>query len=60
MQPEFKKINPFKRVPAISDNGFTLAESHAILRLHLNHVYPNRYLCETKKVKDSWYPKDPI
>ncbi len=32
--PEYRKINPFGRVPFIADGGFGLAESNAIL-LHL-------------------------
>lgn len=46
---EFKKINPRSQVPAISDNGFVLAESHAIMK----------YICATRKVDDHWYPADP-
>ena len=49
LQPEFKKINPFKKVPVIEDNGFILQESHAILR----------YLCDAKNAPDHLYPKDP-
>ena len=49
LQPEFRKINPFRQVPVIDDNAFILQESHAILR----------YLAETRKVPDHWYPKDP-
>ena len=29
--PEYRKINPFGRVPFIADGGFGLAESNAIL-----------------------------
>ena len=50
-KPEFKKINPNGKVPAISDkNGqINLFESHTILR----------YLHETRGTPDHWYPKDP-
>ncbi|KAL1132834.1 hypothetical protein AAG570_010786 [Ranatra chinensis] len=44
----YRKINPFKKVPVIDDNGFLLTESVAILR----------YLCREKDVPDHWYPKD--
>jgi len=48
--PEFVKINPFSKVPAIIEqNGFILFESSTILR----------YLCNTRNVPDHWYPKDP-
>ncbi len=47
--PEFKKINPNGKVPAITDNGFHLNESHTILR----------YLATTKNCADHWYPSDP-
>lgn len=30
--PEFRAVNPFGLVPAIDDDGFKLAESHAIIR----------------------------
>ncbi|KAK9504329.1 hypothetical protein O3M35_010689 [Rhynocoris fuscipes] len=47
-QEEYKKINPFKKVPVIDDNGFLLTESVAIFR----------YLCRERSVPDHWYPKD--
>ena len=48
--PEFVKINPFSKVPAvIEQNGYILFESSTILR----------YLCNTRDVPDHWYPKDP-
>jgi glutathione S-transferase len=31
-EPEFRALNPFGLVPAIDDDGFVLAESHAIAR----------------------------
>jgi glutathione S-transferase len=43
---DFLKINPLAKVPAIDDNGFTLAESNAILR----------YLAD--KQQSPLYPKD--
>ncbi|KAJ4785420.1 Glutathione S-transferase [Rhynchospora pubera] len=47
--PEFEKINPMKKVPAIVDGRFKLFESHAILR----------YLaCSFPSVSDHWYPND--
>ena len=44
---EFKKINPFGKVPAIDDNGFKLFESHAILH----------YLVRKFNTTE-WYPQD--
>jgi glutathione S-transferase len=44
--PEFLKMNPVGRVPAINDDGFTLFESAAIIK----------YLAE--KHSSSLYPKD--
>ncbi len=49
LKPEFKKMNPMRKVPTIDDNGFILYESHAILR----------YLCDAKNAPDHLYPKDP-
>lgn len=48
-KPDFLKINPQGQAPAIVDGDLALPESHAILR----------YLCESQKVDESWYPKDP-
>mmetsp|Transcript_18897 Transcript_18897/g.26415 ORF Transcript_18897/g.26415 Transcript_18897/m.26415 type:complete len:221 (+) Transcript_18897:87-749(+) len=45
---EYRKIHPFRKIPAIDDNGVTVFESHAILR----------YLAEKYKAADNWYPKD--
>jgi glutathione S-transferase len=49
---EFSKINPDRKVPAIRDpeNGFTLFESHAIMR----------YLANSSSLPDNFYPKDYI
>jgi len=46
--PEYLKIHPFGKVPAIVANGYTLYESHSILR----------YLAEKYQVADHWYPRD--
>jgi len=46
---EFAKINPLKAVPAIDDDGFTLGESEAIVR----------YLMNSRKVGEEFYPSDP-
>ncbi|KAL3857555.1 hypothetical protein ACJMK2_012207 [Sinanodonta woodiana] len=47
---EFKKLNPFSRVPFIDDNGFILTESVAILR----------YLSQKYNVPEHWYPRSDI
>ncbi len=49
--PEFKKINPNGKVPAMTDmhGKINLFESHAILK----------YLHESRGSPDHWYPKDP-
>lgn len=44
--PEFLKINSLGKIPAINDDGFTLAESNAIVR----------YLCD--KNHSTLYPKE--
>lgn len=46
---EYKKINPFQRVPAIVDGDFILFESNTLLK----------YVCNSRQVSDHWYPKDP-
>jgi len=48
LTPEFEKVNPLKKVPAIDDDGFLLTESVAILK----------YLALKHKVPDHWYPAD--
>ncbi|KAF7810269.1 glutathione S-transferase T1-like [Senna tora] len=47
--PEFKAINPLRKVPAIVDGRFKLFESHAIL-IYLTSAFPG--------VADHWYPAD--
>ena len=46
--PEFLKLNPNSKVPAIDDDGFVLWESQAIMR----------YLAD-KHQAHTWYPTDP-
>lgn len=48
-QPDFQKINPLGKIPAIDDNGFLLGESEAIVR----------YLMNTRKYAEHFYPKEP-
>lgn len=45
---EFAKVNQLKKVPALKDGGFTLAESTAILV----------YLAQKYNTADHWYPSD--
>ncbi|KAI4326968.1 hypothetical protein L6164_019477 [Bauhinia variegata] len=49
LSPEFKEINPLKKLPAIVDGRFKLFESHAILA-YLACAFPG--------VPDHWYPAD--
>ncbi|KAL0447996.1 UNVERIFIED_CONTAM: Glutathione S-transferase T1 [Sesamum latifolium] len=49
LTPEFREINPMKKLPAIVDGRFKLFESHAIL-IYLASVFPG--------VADHWYPAD--
>lgn len=48
MSPEFEKINPLNKIPALVDGDFKLADSHAI----------NTYLVAKYAKDDSLYPKD--
>ncbi|KAI0236884.1 hypothetical protein LSAT2_012593 [Lamellibrachia satsuma] len=48
LSQEFARINPFRKVPVIDDNGFILTESVAILK----------YLCVSRPVSDNWSPAD--
>ncbi len=49
-KPEFKKVNPNAKVPAITDGDLNMFESHTILR----------YLHETRKTADHWYPREDL
>ncbi|KAL2342765.1 hypothetical protein Fmac_004050 [Flemingia macrophylla] len=49
LSPEFRSINPLRKVPAIVDGRFKLFESHAIL-VYLASAFPG--------VADHWYPAD--
>lgn len=48
--PEFQAISPTMKLPVITENGFTLTESSAILR----------YLCDTRKVAEHWLPRSDL
>ncbi|WP_394202604.1 glutathione S-transferase family protein [Marinagarivorans algicola] len=48
--PDYLKISPFGQVPAIDDNGITLADSNAII-IYLDKKYNDGY---------AWYPQDPV
>ena len=50
LTPEFAKINPNKKVPAILHGDFNLAESHAIMR----------YLARAFNVPEQWYPRNDL
>ena len=45
---EYKKLNPFEKVPVLVDNGLVLRESMVFCR----------YLANSRNVADQWYPKD--
>jgi len=45
---EYKKINPFQKVPTLIDGEFILFESTVVLR----------YICNSKEIPENWYPKD--
>lgn len=47
---EFTRINPHQKVPAAEHNGVPMNESLAIMR----------YIANTHKIDDHWYPKDPV
>ena len=47
--PEYLAINPMGTIPAIDDAGFKLWESEAIMK----------YLINSRKVGESYYPSDP-
>ncbi len=55
-KPEFLKINPLGKVPAINDHGFTLAESNAIIRYLANKqqspLYPQDL--QQRALVDQW------
>ncbi|CAI5949458.1 unnamed protein product [Closterium sp. NIES-64] len=44
--PSYKEVNPFGLIPAITDDGFTLYESHAIMK----------YVAATRTCNEDWYP----
>lgn len=48
-KPEYLEVNPLGKVPAIDDDGFRLAESHAIMK----------YIHATRHLPDHWYPGEP-
>ncbi|XP_068098638.1 glutathione S-transferase theta-1-like [Hyperolius riggenbachi] len=48
LSEEFAKVNPIRKIPALKDGDFTLAESTAMLL----------YMAEKYKMPDHWYPSD--
>ena len=54
LKPEFRKINPNAKLPALVDekNNFKLFESHAMLRYIK--------LSRKDKIPDHWYPSDDV
>jgi glutathione S-transferase len=55
-KPEYLKINPYGRVPAMDDNGFMLAESNAIIRYLATKAQTPLYPIELQQraVIDQW------
>jgi len=55
-KPEYLKINPYGRVPAIDDDGFKLSESNAIIRYLADKQQSSLYPQELKAraVVDQW------
>lgn len=55
-RPEFLKINPIGKIPAIDDDGFCLFESNAICRYladkHQSNIYPKDL--KERAVVESW------
>jgi glutathione S-transferase len=53
---EFLKVNPYGKVPAIDDDGFTLGESNAIIRYLANKVQSSIYPTDLKQraLVDQW------
>ena len=53
---QYRAINPYAKIPAIEDEGFTLAESNAIIRYVSNKYQSNLYPQELKKraIVDQW------
>lgn len=55
-QENYLKTNPYGRIPAIDDDGFTLAESNAIMRYLANKTHSELYPQELQKraIVDQW------